>query len=149
MESESLRNLVDEHTVRYEIWPHHDIASEGVRVMNGFDLELHGTHNHGHTRLTAGCESCSRTYRDLRLIAETVLPTEERPSEYDILPFDQALHVEPGRESEVVLTIQIKHRHEYFSPVDACEERCLREMTDKLRELDVRGGRGAGIVGCR
>jgi hypothetical protein len=146
MEFLGLRDLVAEHTITYEIWPHYDMTPEGDRVMNGFDLELHGTHSHGHTRLTPGCDLCSHTYRDLRMIGETVLPTEVRPSEYEIPPFDHALHSRPGREAEVVLVVHIKHRHEYFAPVDQCEETCLREMAEKLAELGVRGTRGSGFL---
>ena len=144
-----LQSLVAEHTIRYEIWTHYDIRPEGGKVMNGFDLELHGTHSRGQTRNTPGCEFCWTTYGDLRKIADAVLPTVERPSAYEISPFDNSLHSTGGRESEVVLTIQLKHRHEYFAPVDDCEEKCLQEMVDKLRALGIRDGRGTGSSGPR
>lgn len=140
MESvEELRILVEKHTVRFETWPHYDIAS-GKRVMDGFDLELHGTHDHGHSRMTPGCDLCWSTHRDLRKIAEAVLPKEERPSDYEIPPFDDSLHADARGEMEVVLTIRIKHRHDYFAPVDDCEERCLHEMKSELAKLGVAGG---------
>jgi hypothetical protein len=52
---------------------------------------------------------------------------------------------------EVVLTIQIKHRHDYFAPVDDCEQRCLHEMKSELAKLGVAGGRGSsgGTVALR
>ena len=141
---QAFESLVVVHTIRYEIWPHYDISPEAGKVMNGFDLELHGTHDHGRTRNTPGCESCWTTYRDLRKIAVAILPIEQRPSEYEIAPFDNSLHSTAGSESEVVLTIQIKHRHEYFAPVDDCEKECLREMVGKLAELGVSHGRRLG-----
>jgi hypothetical protein len=141
---QNLQGFVAVHTIRYEIWPHYDISPEGGKVIDGFDLELHGTHDHGHTRNTPGCEFCWTTYGDLRKIADAVLPTEGRLSAYEIQPFDNSLHSTAGRESEVVLTIQIKHRHEYFAPVDDCEQGCLHEMAGKLAELGVQRGRRLG-----
>ena len=145
---QDLRNLIGEHTIRYEVSPHSDIIGrlgiDARRVIDGFDLELHGTHRHGHTRMTPGCGLCRSTYRDLRRIAEIILPAERRPSQYEILPFDSALHSIAGRrEMEVVLTIHSRHRQEYFAPLDGCEERCLREMEDQLVTLGVARGRGA------
>lgn len=139
--TQELRNLIAEHTVRYEIWPHYDV-DDGAKVIDGFDLELHGTHEHGHSRLTPGCDLCRQTYEHLRHIAEAVLPREERPSEYEIPPFDNSLHGKRGGEMEVVLTICIRHRNQYFATVDECEEKCLREMRDKLTGLGVARGGG-------
>jgi hypothetical protein len=139
---QELHNLVAEHTIRYEMWPHYDI-DKGKRIINGFDLELHGTHDHGHTRMTPGCEHCSNTYAHLRRIAEAILPKEERPSKYEIPPFDNSLSAGGGGEMEVVLTICIRHRNQYFTEVDACEEKCLQEMIGKLNELGVMRGGGA------
>ena len=145
---QDLPSLIGERTIRYEVWPHYDIVGRiGVdarRVIDGFDLELHGTHQNGHTLMTPGCELCHGTYRDLRRIAEIILPTEQGPSEYEILPFDSALHSSAGRrEPEVVLTIRIRHRQDYFSPIDGCEERCLRGMEAHLVALGVARGHGA------
>ena len=145
---QDLRGLIAEHTIRYEVWPHYDVVGrlgiDARRVIDGFDLELHGTHQNGHTRMTPGCELCDSTYHDLQQIAEIILPTEHRPSEYEILPFDNALHSMAGRrEMEVVLTIRIRHRQDYFTPIDGCEERCLREMEAHLVTLGVARGHGA------
>lgn len=135
-----LRNIIQKHTVHYEVWPHYEIAN-GKRVMVGFDLELHGTHDHGTTKLSPGCTLCLETFSDLRRVAEWILPREERPSQYDIPPFDHALHASPKRPFEVVLPIKIEHRNHFFDPVDSCEERCLKEMQAKLAGLGAAGGR--------
>jgi hypothetical protein len=39
----ALRNLVTTHAVKYEVWPHYEIAGS-QKMMAGFDLELCGTH---------------------------------------------------------------------------------------------------------
>ena len=72
-EVEQLREIVALHDIRYEVRPHEDVVKledQAERVKNGFDLELHGTHDHGHTSLTSGCEHCAATYSDLRRIAD-------------------------------------------------------------------------------
>ncbi len=138
---EKLKAIVEKHTVRYEVWPHYDIH-DGVRVTVGFDLELHGTHDHGYTRQSPGCSLCKETFEDLRQIAEWILPREERPSRYDVSIFDQSLHSSGNGPVEVVLPIRIAHKNDYFGPVDDCEQRCLKDMEQKLAELDVHGGRG-------
>ena len=74
-------------------------------------------------------------------------PKEERPSQYEIPPFDGALHASPKGPFEVVLPIRIEHRHNFFDQVDSCEERCLKEMETRLAELGAHGGRGARIRG--
>jgi len=98
------------------------------RVKTGFDLELYGTHDHGHSSLTPGCERCTATYRDLRQVAEWILPKEERPSVYDIEPFDHSLHARSTKRFEVELKIRIQHRHGWEEPIDECEKRCLAEI---------------------
>jgi hypothetical protein len=142
MEEDKIRQLkeaVEKHTVHYEVSPHYEV-DDAKRIMVGFDIELHGTHNHGNTRLTPGCELCTQTYADLQLIAEWVVPKEERPSEYDIPPFYPSL-TESGRGPfEVVLPIRIEHRHRFLDPVDDCEQRCLAEILKNLADLGVRAG---------
>lgn len=140
MIEQELKSIVEKHTVRYEAWPHWEM-NEARRVMVGFDLELHGTHDHGHTRLTAGCEVCRQTYEDLKKIADAILPKEDRPSSHEVQPFDHGLHSEGRGPSEVVLVVSIQHRRDYFSPVDACEERCLSEMESGLKQLGIPGRR--------
>ena len=136
-----LKAIVEKHTVRYQVWQHYEVR-DGKQVMVGYDLELHGTHAHGNTRLSPGCSLCTETFADLQQIAECILPKGERPSQYDLTPFDQSLHGSGKGPLEVVLPIRIEHRHEFFSPVDDCEQRCLKEMEQNLAEIGVPGGRG-------
>jgi hypothetical protein len=136
---EQLRARAQRHTVRYEIGPHWEVH-ERRRVVVGFDLELHGTHDHGHSGQTPGCLACQETFADLRAIAEAVIPAEARPSVCEIEPFDRSLHSEGRGPSEVVLVIRLMHRVDYFSPPDACEDRCLADMEAALKEIGI-GGR--------
>ena len=142
-EIEGLRKIVELHDVVYEVRPHEDAVkfrNESRLVKNGFDLTLCGTHDHGHSTMTPGCQRCVDTYRDLETIARWIMPTEERPSYYEIPAFDMALHSvrRPNRRLEVDLTVRIKHRQGWTEPIDECERRCLREMEEKLKVLGVR-----------
>ncbi|MEZ5398798.1 MAG: hypothetical protein R2729_03960 [Bryobacteraceae bacterium] len=138
----ALRELAELHTIRYEAWPEYQFA-EGKKTAIGFSLELYGTHDHGSSSLAPGCPKCVRTFEDMRRIAEWILPKEERASQYDILPFDHSMTLDPrrGSRAEVALKIKILHRQHYFAPVDECEEKCLTEMKQKLEELGVRRAR--------
>ena len=86
-----LKDMVEMHKVCYEVWPELLIVN-GQQVKVGFNLELAGTHEHGTSTLSPGCPRCIRTFEDLRQIAEWIMPKEERPSRYEIEPFDRALH---------------------------------------------------------
>lgn len=136
-----LKDMAEMHRVCYEVWPELLIV-KGLQVKVGFDLELVGTHEHGTSTLSPGCPRCIRTFEDLRQIAEWIMPEEERPSRYEIEPYDRALHEAAQRnfQPEVVLSMKILHRHGFDQPVDECEERCLKEMRSKLAELGVRAG---------
>lgn len=112
---DQLKQLAEKHTVRYEV-------RRPELVLVGFDLEFHGTHDHGHTDFSPGCEHCQTTHRDMRILAEHFLPAELRPTGYEI-SFDQSLHSEARGPNEVVLVVRFDHRHGYFGPVDECEER--------------------------
>ena len=136
-----LKDLVEMHQVCYEVWPELLIV-KGQRVKVGFDLELVGTHEHGTSTMSPGCPRCIRTFEDLRQIAEWIMPKEQRPSRYEIEPYDHALHESAQRkfQPEVILSMKILHRHGFDQPVDECEERCLKEIRGKLAELGVRAG---------
>lgn len=136
--TKELKEIIVKHTVRYHVWPHYEFHA-GKRVMVGFDLELYGTHDHGKTKLSPGCHLCRETFADLERIAQWILPKGERPSRYDIPPFDPSLHSSPKGNFEVVLPIRIEHRENVFDPIDSCEERCLKEMLGRLAELGVQG----------
>ncbi len=146
---QKLRDLVQRHTVVYEVLTHEEIVrvmSEGQpaskRVKVGFDLDLYGTHDHGHTRLAPSCEHCLETFRDLQQIAEWVTSPAEPSCVSEIEAFDRALHesARRGHRFEVGLNIRIRHQHGWDQPIDEEEERCLHQIEAKLAELGVRRG---------
>ena len=142
-----LLEIAEKHQVCYEVWPERSVA-QGRKIQIGFELQLCGTNSHvaaeGDHQPIPGCEYCLSTYEDLRQIAEWILPRDERPSRYEISAFDRALHVAPHSRhsrSEVVLTIHIMHRADFNRDVDDCENRCLKEMRGRLKQLGVYEGK--------
>ena len=139
-----LRDMVRQHQVCYEVWPEWYVK-EGQKIKIGFELQLCGINSDvdstGHAQHPVpGCPICFRTYSDLREIGEWALPIDERPSRYDIQAFDHALHVaSPKRfkRKEVVVTIVIMHRNDFNRPIDDCENRCLKEMKERLKQLGI------------
>jgi len=143
---EQLRAIARRHQVCYKVWPERSVA-EGRKIQIGFELQLCGTNSHiaakGEHQPVPGCDYCHSTYEDLRQIAEWILPREGRPSRYEIGAFDRALHVAPrSRHSrrEIVVAIHIMHRTEFNREVDDCENRCLKEMKDRLKQLGIYEG---------
>ena len=140
-----LRQIAERHKVCYEVCPEWSM-SEGRKISIGFELNLCGVNDHdptGQTHPVPGCAICARTHAEMREIAEWILPREQRPSRYEIYPFDRALHIAPGqrrRRSEVIVKIVIMHRHDFNQPVDECENRCLTEMRQRLSELGIHQG---------
>ena len=144
MTLDHLRETAERHQVCYEVCPEWSM-SEGRKISIGFELDLCGINEHVTGNVEShpvpGCSYCSRTYQELREIAEWVLPREERPSRYEIQAFDRALHLAPAkrkRRSEVVVTIVIMHRSDFNRPVDDCENLCLKEMRQRLAQLGIR-----------
>lgn len=139
-----LREMVRQHQVCYEVWPEWSMK-DGSKIEN-FELQLYGISSHADSNANAqhpvpGCPICLRTYSDLREIAEWALPADERPSRYEIQAFDHALHLASARRfrrKEVVVTIVIMHRDDFNRAIDDCENRCLKEMKERLKQLGIR-----------
>lgn len=138
-DSGSLKQLVRRFQVCWETLPDYYYV-KGQKRQIGFVLVLAGTHEAGVERPEPGCEHCRNVRRALRAIASWVIPKEHRDSDYDITPYDQAIHYDPSRKfrPEVTLQIWIRHRSGFDRDVDACQIRCLEEMTRGLKELGAR-----------
>jgi len=137
-----LRELVERFEVCWEALADCYYVKKQIRQI-GFQLELTGTHEEGVERPSPGCERCRRVWRALKMIADWVIPKEIRDSDYDVYPFEQTIQYNRKRKfrPEVSLSIWIRHRSGFDREVDACEERCLNEMMQKLREIGARKGK--------
>lgn len=141
-EIEKLKSLVQRFSVCWDTWPEFTYV-EHVKRQIGFALELAGTHEAGVEHPEPGCPHCQHVYAALRQIAEWILPREQRPSSYNLSPFDQAIGYLPAHHNrpEITLTIRILHQGaDLEQPVDECEVRCREEMEKHLAELGA--GRG-------
>jgi hypothetical protein len=140
--AEQLGAIIQKHRVCFQIWPE-QLMVHGQRLQVGFQLELCGTHEPGVEPKGPGCENCYRVYEDLLRIAEWVKPQEGRASRYEIQAFDHSLHAVGKGNSplEVIVTMKILHRQGIDEPLDKCEELCLKEIRQKLKELRTQEGR--------
>lgn len=139
---ESLRELVQRFQICFEVLADNYFVNHEIRQI-GYTLELTGTHEKGVEHPLPGCRHCHNVRMALHEIAKWIVPKEIRDTDYDIVPYDQAIHYDRERKfrSEVSLGIWIRHRSGFDRPVDACEVLCLNEMKGRLKELGVRDTR--------
>lgn len=135
----TLATLVQRFQVCWEVWPEDLMTREG-RKQVGFELELSGTPESKNGQVSPGTTACQNVYDALHAIANWIFPKEERPSVYEIQPFERALHYSSTRDHrpDVTLSVKIVHRHGFDLPVDACEVRCLGEMEQRLKQIGAR-----------
>jgi hypothetical protein len=138
---EELQDLVRKYRVCYEVWPEY-LMVDGQKTHVGFELELCGACEQGHGHFSPVCESCQRTFEDLRQLASRIVPDGEGAVRCEIQPYDRAIHETPKRQfrPEVILTLKILHQCGFDQPVDRCEELCLKEMRKELADLGVPEG---------
>ena len=134
-----LTGLVQHFQVCWEVWPEWAFVRHDRRQV-GFTIELSGTHEAGVEHPAPGCSHCQRVYDALHEIAAHVLPREVRSSIYDVASYDHAIHYSPirGDRPDICLTIGIFHRGNLDDPVGQCQERCLTDMKQRLRDLGAR-----------
>ncbi len=137
--SGNLKELVQRFKVCWEVLPDYYYV-KGQRRQIGFVLELSGTHEPGRGQPQPGCRLCHPVRRALEAIAHAIIPKDRRDSDHEVSPYDQSIHYDPSRKfrPEVTLGISICHRSGFDREVDACEVRCLQEMTQRLKELGAR-----------
>ena len=140
-----LRPVVREHRVVFHVSPAVEFVA-GERMNVGFDVELLGAHPPGARGVLPGCEHCRGVWNDLRRVADAVRPEADERLSYTAIPdFDRAIHTTPTREpvvrDDVRLTISIRHKNDYSTPIDQCEEGCLRDVVGALRELGAQENR--------
>ena len=131
-----LPDFVKRYQVCWEVWPEY-LMVDGEERQVGFELELTGTPESGTDHVGPGCPACRQVYAALHSVADWILPKEERPSRYEIGPYEQALRYSAVRGSrpDVTLSVKILHRRGFDQPVDQCEVRCLGEMKQRLKQL--------------
>lgn len=134
-ETSGLREFVREHRVHYEVKPE-IVIRDSERLKVGFEVRAWAVHEKG-AKALPGCEKCKDLASGLREVAEWLVPSDDRPTRVAIEPFEPRLYessVVPGAD-EVAVSIRLVHQGEYERPIDACEERCLKEIRAKLKEL--------------
>lgn len=131
-----LRTIVRDFRIHWRVSPEYVYVGDERRHV-GFNLELGAAHRDPHERVAPGCPKCIPLKAALTDVIQFILPREERDSVYEVHVAAQRLTYPSGHPNapEVIAEIQILHRSEFQRPVDACEERCLAEMTAALKDL--------------
>lgn len=131
-----LAELVRLYRVCWEVWPEVIVVDYKQRQV-GFELELSGAHEFGGRHGDPDCPACRQVFLALQAIATYILPPEDRPSKYEVEPYQQGLRYATvrGNRPDVTLTVKVLHRRGFDQPVDACEVRCLEEMKSRLKQL--------------
>ena len=127
-----------EHHVHFEVQPD-VLVRTGERVKIGFEIRVWALHARG-ARALPGCEKCRDLAGELRRFTEWAVPSEHRPTRIEIEPFHPALYEsrEVTGADEIALSIRLAHREGWDQPIDACEERCLKEIRLRLRSAGAR-----------
>ena len=131
-----LKELVERFQVCWQVWPEYQLVGREKR-QTGFAVELYGTHELGTGHVEPGCRHCHRVFAALRVIADWILPRDDRASKCEIESYNPSISYSPerGNRPDVTLTIRVLHRNGFERPVDGSEVPCLREMQQRLREI--------------
>jgi hypothetical protein len=132
------REFVKRHHVHYSVAPDWVAGREG-RWSVGFEVRLFAVQGKGAGGLPGGPRSRALVRR-LGNLAQALLPDCRTMAHIDFDPFRPALYDSsevPGAD-EVALTMRLLHCSEDYSlPVDAAQERCLREIRRRLKLLSI------------
>ena len=138
-ETEELRQLVEKYALCWSATLERAVIHDELHPI-GRNLVLRATHGKTTHEPTPGCDECPPVVDALGRVARFILPTEARLSHYEVhIPpaTIQFSHAHPGV-AEMTAVITILHNEGINQPIDACEDRCLADMTSKLRELGAR-----------
>jgi hypothetical protein len=136
--AEEFETFVRDHHVHFDVDPEVTFR-DGHRLKIGFEVRLWAVHPKGAGALP-GCSKCHDLVGGLRRIAECVIPGERRPTQIEFEPFHPVLYDsrEVAGADEVAVTLRLAHRDGSERPADDCQERCLKEIRQRLRAMGIR-----------
>lgn len=135
-----LRELVRTHEMHWRLTTEKAVVGGEVRPI-GLVLALSAAHDHPLHAPLPGCEECKPVIRALERVIDAVLPKDHRRSAYDVDIPTADLEYPRGRRPEITATITILHKGgDINASIDACEERCARDMIAALERLGAREG---------
>ncbi len=133
-----LATFIREHRVRFTVTPERVICDEEP-IQVGFDVRLFAWHGHEIHDLQ-GCAACAELEHNLQQVAELSIRGDASPTEIEIAP-DYAMlydsHDSPGTD-DVALDIRLLRRGGDDQPVGTAEEKYLKQVRARLKDLGVR-----------
>lgn len=138
-----LRLLAREHQVCYEIWAGWSPTEPVTQRAAGLLLcaDGHAIRAGDIPHAVPCCQNCTRTYSELREIAEWVLQLKPPKFRHEIFSFDCALHLAPPHRNhrrEVVITVKVFNGFNQTAGNQRCESECLKEVRTRLSKLGIR-----------
>jgi hypothetical protein len=134
-----VHELVRRYDIRWHTGPEQAVVAGALRTI-GLRLELTALHDHPRHEPTAGCPECRPVQAALERVIEAVLPRDHRRSHYEVSLPPAKLEFTRSGVPEISASITILHNEAVNDPIDACESRCLGEMTSRLKQLGAREG---------
>jgi hypothetical protein len=142
LDTDALRELIRRHKVYWEVRPEEDLDDADEVVKVGFQLGLRGTFEDDADPPLAGGPECVEVYRDLRTIAESLVPAGDADVRFELGGSASALDYTPSsRRQDVEVMIRIQRPDAPDGGIDEAERRSLELIERRLRELGVPEGR--------
>ena len=130
-----------DHRACYDITPLVE-SRAGQRIQVGYALELYARLPLERAPGPERREASEKTWEELRTIALSLTPAEDRGVRVEIEPRRAAAFLRPTNdmEPEILLTARVFHAGDYFAPVTKEERDKLSGLEDKLTAMGLRRG---------
>jgi hypothetical protein len=141
---ETIRSLIDQHDVFYEVVPHYvilDVADGSARrlekVQPGFDVYVYGVNQD--SRLTMPPpHTYARVYAELRRLAKEVWTQTAHSCLIDVMPFPSTIVVNARDFAKVAAVLHLRISHwGVGQPAGPAEARALEAITRELEALGI------------
>ena len=118
--------------VHFDVVPDVEVRGDH-RITIGWDVRLWGRHPRG-ARPLPGCPKCAPITRDLRAIAERLIPREPGTATCIVLPFERALYTSRANQldDEVTVTLKVLAASDDGPPGSV-----MKEIRARLRRLGI------------
>jgi hypothetical protein len=146
--SDDIRRLVEEHHPYYEVLPYYVVTADGHgsptatthRIQAGFDIDIYAA--------TTSSEMAPRPDYALgyAILQKNAVSLDVSDcGSIEVLPFLSSFFLDAQNDfqPQAMIRIRISHWRGLDQPAGAAEERALKEIERRLRDVGVRSGKSA------
>jgi hypothetical protein len=135
--SENIHELIERTYARYEVLPYYIVQEEPQhgttkRIQAGFDIEVYGI-KPSHVRHPGPDYVVGHVA--LEKLVETILPQTGEDCSVEVIPFPSTLVFNTKRQFQEEGMLRIRITHKGLQPAGEPEERALKEIKERLRDL--------------